>query len=61
MFYRIQLGRNGRTSYIQHDKGLSCKVHCCIVKLFGYCKGAPHECVTRTGLLYTWVKAENEV
>ena len=24
-------------------------------------KAAPHECVKRTGLLYTWVKAENEV
>ena len=24
-------------------------------------KAAPHKCVDRTGLLWTWVKAENEV
>ena len=24
-------------------------------------KLAPHECVNRTGLLYTWVKADNEL
>ena len=38
-----------------------CNLYCILLNLSVTAKAAPRECVNRTGLLWTWVKPENEV
>ena len=38
-----------------------CNLYCILLNFSVTAKAAPRECVNRTGLLWTWVKPENEV